>query len=282
MSAVVWRGMDRATLDAAYNNAAAVAGSADWIARWTARTRDLRARHPEHLDLAYGARPRNRIDLFRSGAAAAPLLAFIHGGYWQRNAKEVFGCLAAGPLAHGIDVAMVGYTLCPEIRLTGLVAEISAAIDWLATRATERGFSARRIVVAGWSAGGHLTATAMGHRAVDAGLAISGIFDLEPIRLGSLNDAVRLDPAEVERLSPIRHLPRESGPLAVVYGERELPELQRQSREYFAAWQGAGLPGRLVALDRDHFSILDELERRDGALTRLVCELAGTSPAPAP
>jgi len=280
MSAVVWRGMNRATLDVAYNNAAAVAGSADWIARWTARTRDLRARHPEHLDLAYGARPRNRIDLFRSGAAAAPLLAFIHGGYWQRNAKEVFGCLAAGPLARGIDVAMVGYTLCPEIRLTGLVAEIEAAVEWLAARARERGFPARRIAVAGWSAGGHLTALAMRHRAVDGGLAISGIFDLEPIRLGSLNDAVRLDPPEVEALSPIRQIPRAAGPLIVAHGERELPELQRQSREYWAAWEGAGLRGRLLALgDRDHFSILDELEQPGGALTAAVCELTGVEPA---
>src|SRR5262245_1057261 len=280
MSAVVWRGMDRASLDAAYNNAAAVAGSADWIARWTARTRDLRGRHPEHLDLAYGARPRNRVDLFRSGAAAAPLLAFIHGGYWQRNAKEVFGCLAAGPLACGIDVAMVGYTLCPEIRLTGLVAEIEAAVEWLATRARERGFPARRIAVAGWSAGGHLTPLATRHRAVDGGLAISGIFDLEPIRLGSLNDAVRLDPAEVEALSPIRQIPRAAGPLIVAHGERELPELQRQSREYWAAWEGAGLRGRLLALgDRDPFGSPDELEQPGGALTAAVCELTGVEPA---
>src|SRR5262245_15274641 len=227
MSAMVWRGMDRATLDAAYNNAAAVSDSADWIAGWTRRTRELRARHPEHLDLAYGERPRNRLDLFRSGAAGAPLLAFIHGGYWQRNAKDVFGCLAAGPLAHGIDVAMVGYTLCPEIRLTGLVGEIEAAIGWLASQGRTRGFPVSRMVVVGWSAGGHLAALAMRLPAVPGGLAISGIFDLEPIRLGSLNDAVRLDSGEVEALSPILRLPRAAAPLVVAYGERELPELQR-------------------------------------------------------
>jgi hypothetical protein len=111
----------------------------------------------------------------------------------------------------------------------------------------------------------------MHHPAVAAGLAISGIFDLEPIRLGSLNDAVRLDTAEVEQLSPIRRLPRTAGPLAVACGEGELPELQRQSREFFARWQAAGLPGQLVLLaGRDHFSILDELHRPDGALTAVV------------
>jgi arylformamidase len=272
--ASIWRGMNRAALDAAYDNRAAVADSADWIARWTARTRELRALHPDHLDLAYGERPRNRIDLYRSGAPGAALLAFIHGGYWQRNSKDVFGCLGEGLLAHGIDVAMVGYTLCPEIRLSAIVAEIEQALDWLVESAPQRGFPARRIVVSGWSAGGHLTALAMHHAAVTAGLAISGIFDLEPIRLGSLNDAVGLDASEVERLSPIRRLPPTAGPLTVAFGEEELPELQRQSREFFARWQGMGLPGQLLGLPgRNHFSVLDALHRPDGALTAAVRRL---------
>jgi acetyl esterase/lipase len=272
--APLWRGMDLATLDAAYNNMAAVADSAQWIARWTARTREIRALHPEHLDLAYGDRPRNRIDLYRSGAREAPLLAFIHGGYWQRNSKEVFGCLAEGLLVHGIDVAMIGYTLCPEIRLSGIVDEIDRALAWLAERAPAHGFPARRIAVSGWSAGGHLTAMAMRHPAVAAGLAISGIFDLEPIRLGSLNQAVRLDPGEVERLSPTRQLPDHAGSLSIAYGEAELPELQRQSREFYTAWRAAGLPGQLAPIPgRDHFSILDELHRPDGALAAAVCRL---------
>jgi hypothetical protein len=279
--APLWRGMDLPALDAAYNNAAAVADSAGWIARWTARTREVRALHPDHLDLAYGDRPRNRIDLYRSGAREAPLLAFIHGGYWQRNSKDVFGCLAEGPLAHGIDVAMIGYTLCPEIRLSGIVAEIEQALAWLAEHAPARGFPARGIAVSGWSAGGQLTALAMRHPAVAAGLAISGIFDLEPIRLGSLNQAVRLDADEVERLSPIRRLPRTAGPLTITYGVAELSELQRQSHEYFAAWQGAGLPGQLAPIPgRDHFSILDELHRPDGALTAAVCRLVDRPTGP--
>ena len=278
----IWRGMDRAALDAAYDNRGAVADSGEWVERWTRRTRELRGQRPEYLDVAYGERPRNRIDLFRSGAAGAPLLAFIHGGYWQRNSKEVFGCLAEGPLAAGIDVAMIGYTLCPEIRLPGIVAEIERALDRLLIEAKARGFPARRLVVSGWSAGGHLTAMAMRCRGVDAGLAISGIFDLEPIRLGSLNDAVRLDTEETERLSPIRHLPRSAGPLIVAYGEDELPELRRQSQAFQAAWQSAGLPGRLLAIrGRNHFSILDELQRRDGALTTAVREVVQTTVAPA-
>src|SRR5262249_47114182 len=138
----IWRGMDRAALDAAYDNRGAGADSGEGGERWTRRARELGGERPEQLDVAYGERPRNRIDLFRSGAAGAPLLAFIHGGYWQRNSKEVFGCLAEGPLAAGIDVAMIGYTLCPEIRLPGIVAEIERALDRLLIEAKAPGFPA--------------------------------------------------------------------------------------------------------------------------------------------
>ena len=223
---------------------------------------------------AYGDRPRNRIDLYRSGAPEAPLLAFIHGGYWQRNSKDVFGCLAEGPLAHGIDVAMVGYTLCPEIRLSGIVDEIERAIDWLVEHAPERGFSARRIAVSGWSAGGHLTAIAMHHPAVAAGLAISGIFDLEPIRLGSLNEVVRTRRGRgrtAESDSPAAPL---AGPLTVTYGEARAAGAAAPVARVLHRLARAGLPGQLAPLPgRDHFSILDELHRPDGALTAAVCRL---------
>src|SRR5437879_6510196 len=106
MDEIVWRGMTRAQLDAAYNNGAAVANSAHKIAEWTERSARLRATPGLLLDLAYGSRPRNRIDIFPCGKERAPLFVFIHGGYWQRNAKEVFACMAEGPRARGFDVAL--------------------------------------------------------------------------------------------------------------------------------------------------------------------------------
>ena len=102
MSEIVWRGMTRAELDKAYDNTNAVADSGARRDGWIARSERFRAQHAESLDLAYGPRPRNRLDLFRCGAAKAPLFAFIHGGYWQRNAKETFACMAEGPLATAI------------------------------------------------------------------------------------------------------------------------------------------------------------------------------------
>jgi arylformamidase len=248
--------MDRAALDAAYNNSAAVKNSAHIVADWQARSERFRAAHSEGLDLRYGPAERNRIDLFEA-KRNAPLLVFIHGGYWQMRAKELFAFVAAGPLAHGISVALVGYTLAPEKRLDGIVAEIKEALSYLDD-------SGNRILACGWSAGGHLTAMAMQHPAVNAGLAISGIYDLEPIRHCYVNDKLQLDLHESLRNSPITR-PAFSKPFTLAYGRNELPELQRQSEDYAKVVKHAevlGLPGH------DHFTILEELASPDGALTR--------------
>ena len=249
--------MDRAALDAAYNNGAAVPGSAEIVAEWRRRSDILRASSKE---LRYGSADRNRIDYFEA-KAGAPLLVFIHGGYWQNREKETFGFLAAGPLAHGISVALLGYTLAPEKRLDGIVAEVRAALDFLA----------RPLVVSGWSAGGHLTAMMMDHPNVRGGLAISGIFDLAPIRLCYLNEKLRLDEDEARRNSPILVSFIEK-PLVVAYGTSELPELQRQSKEYAARFGHRLLP----LAGHDHFSLLEELASPRGALTAAVRTLVDT------
>lgn len=280
----IYRDMDQAALDAGYNNSSAVANSAALMADFEARSAVLRAAHPHSIDLPYGPAPRNRIDWF-PGAAGGPVLVFIHGGYWQMRSREQFSFIARGPLAHGIHVALPGYTLVPGITLNGIVDEIRAAITWVAEHAEHHGGDPQKIYLAGWSAGGHLTAMALGHPAVKGGLAISGIYDLEPVRLSYLNDKLGLDQAEARRLSPLHlsplhlsplHLPAAPGarPLMLSCGTAELPELQRQSQELAAARLRAGLPGRLVAqAGLNHFTILEELARTDGALTALLREL---------
>ena len=253
--------MDRAALDAAYNNAVAVKNSAEIVDDWTRRTAAIRGKFKDSLDLRYGEGERNRIDLFIA-KPGAPLLAFIHGGWWQNRAKENFGFIAEGPLAQGISVAMIGYTLAPGKRLTGIVAEIHAALDFLSSRNPS-------IYVSGWSAGGHLTAMAMSHPAAKAGLAISGAYDLEPIRLNYVNDKLRLDEDEARRMSPML-LPPPKKPLLVAYGGNELPEMRRQSEDYGAH---IGRPARSLA-GHDHFTILGELASPSGVLTRMLMDLS--------
>ena len=260
----MYRGMDRAALDAAYNNGAAVKDSARIVADWEARSARLRAAHPEGMDLRYGKDERNRIDYF-AARRDGPVLAFIHGGYWQNRSKEVFSFIAEGPLAWGINVALIGYTLAPQKRLDGIVAEIHAAISWLQKSISVVGGDPRKLFVSGWSAGGHLTAMAMSHAAVKGGLAISGIYDLEPMRLCYINDKLRLDEDEARRNSPG---PTEKS-LLIAYGADELPELCRQSEQYAQRLdqKATAVPGK------DHFTILEELASPHGVLTALARRL---------
>ena len=262
----LYRGMDRAALDAAYNNGAAVKNSAQIVAEWEKRSARLRAAHPEGMDLRYGPEERNRIDYF-AARRDGPVLAFIHGGYWQNRSKEIFSFIAEGPLAWGINVALIGYTLAPQKRLDGIVAEIQAALGWLQSSIGMLGGDRNRLFVSGWSAGGHLTAMAMSHPAVKGGLAISGIYDLEPMRLSYINDKLQLDEAEARRNRPA---PTEK-PLFIAYGADELPELCRQSEEYGRKLENNAL---LAVPGKDHFTILEELASPHGVLTALARKLS--------
>ncbi|MDO9712065.1 alpha/beta hydrolase [Paracraurococcus lichenis] len=267
-----WAGATQDERDAAYDNTRAVADSAALIAARNAASAAFRAAHAGHLDLAYGEAERTRWDLFPAAEPGAPCLVFVHGGYWQRNRREDFSILAEGAMARGWSVAMPGYPLAPEASLTRIVAEIHAALDWLQAKGPAHGI-AGRIVLSGWSAGGHLVGACVGHPAVAAGLAISGIFELAPIRDTYLNDKLRLTEAEIEALSPLRR-PMVRKPMAVAYGSAELPELRRQSRHFHGARAEAHIPGPLIPVaGADHFRILEALRARDGELLRAAEDL---------
>ena len=198
---MLYRGMDRAQLDAAYNNSAAVPERAAIVAGWAARSAGVRREYAGRLDLAYGETPCERLDLFLAADPDAPTLAFIHGGYWQINdlVKESFAFFAEGVLPLGINLAVIEYTLAPVARLERIVAEVRRSVRWLAEHLAEYGADPRRLYVAGHSAGGHLTAMTMPLSEVRGGIAISGIYDLEPIRLNYLNEKLGLDMAKLKR-----------------------------------------------------------------------------------
>ena len=268
---MLYRGMDRASLDAAYNNRAAVREYPAISAARAALSAQVRQRRKLHADLRYGTGERERLDFFPASRPGAPVLAFIHGGYWQSNDKEASSFLVEGPLERGFAVALLEYTLAPEADIDRIVAEIARGIGWLALHAGEFGGDPARLYVAGHSAGGHLAASAIGRRDVAGVLSISGLFDLEPIRLCYLDEKLRLTDAQVARQSPIRGIPRERVPAVVAAGAAELPELVRQSTEYAAALGIAPL----VLPGHDHFTILEELARPDGALCNALGSLAG-------
>ena len=269
-----WATMTQADRDAAYNNNGAVANSPALIEARNAGSKAYRAANSSALDIPYGPGDRQKWDLYPAARADAPCLVFIHGGYWQRNSREDFACYAEGMRAHGCAVAMPSHTLAPDATLTEIVAEIHRALDFLADNGpSKHGIGGGRIVLSGWSAGGHLTALALSHRAVSAGLAISGVYDLAPIRQTNLNEKLKLSGTEVATLSPLQ-LPVVAKPLAIAYGSRELPALVTDSRDLHAKRAAAHAKGPLIPIaGADHFTILEELRRPDGALVSAARQL---------
>jgi arylformamidase len=240
-----WRKLSQQELDRGLNNGQAVAGSAEIVAGWDQRSAELRKLRSAHLDLRYGSRERNRIDFFKAAEAAQTLL-FIH----------------------------VGYTLAPDATLGEIVAEIHAGIDFLGRELPALGGGSKGIVVSGWSAGGHLTAMALSHPFVRGGMAISGIYDLEPIRHSYLNVKLGLDEAASRRNSPMMQAGGPMKPLSLVVGSAELPLLRKQTADFAAHRATYGLPVTYEEIGgADHFSIMTEIASPAGRITTLIRQL---------
>jgi len=177
-------------------------------------------------------------------------------------------------MAHGINVALIGYTLAPEATLEEIVAEINRGLDFLAEQLPALGGDANRIAVSGWSAGGHLTATALSHPRVKGGVAISGIYDLEPIRHSYLNVKLGLDEAMSHRNSPIRQTESAIKPMALTVGAAELPLLRKQTADFASHRARFGLPVSYEEIPgANHFTIMDEMLAPTGRITLMIRQL---------
>ena len=256
---------DRAALDANYNLRARVPEHRVYFERYARTSAAFRARWPGRLDLPYGDGPRQAVDLFLPEAPRPPLLAFMHGGYWQALDRKDFSFVGERLVETGAAVALVGYDLAPAVDMDTIVRQIRQSLAWLYRNAAEHGFDRDRICVAGHSAGGHLAAMALATDWPDFGLpgdlikgvcAISGVFDLEPIRLCYLNDVVQLDVEQARRNSPIL-LPPAHCPVTVTLGELETEAFHQQSHAYAEAVRRNGVPcERVVQPGLDHFSVI--------------------------
>jgi arylformamidase len=270
-----WKTMDRATLDLAYNNSKAVPESGAMFKEWLLRSQEVRSRYPDHLDLVYGPRPRNRIDYFSAGPKT-PVLVFIHGGFWQMRSKEDFAFLAESFVDSGISVAMVGYSLGPDANMDQIVADTHAAIRYLGSHLPELGGDPQRVVVSGWSSGGHLATMVLDEPSLRGGVAVSGLFELEPLVSSYVNDKLHMDVAMARRNSPILALPKSSKQLDLFAGGAELSEMRRQTADYADARRAAGLPMRYVEIPgANHYTILNSMMNRDGEIHRAIVSMLG-------
>ena len=254
--------MDQSEIDHQMNLRARCPEHGEYFERWANDSAAARERLAAHLDLAYGDSEGETLDLFPDPARSepTPLLAFIHGGYWQGLDKGDFSYLAPPFVEAGIAVASINYDLAPKVRVGEIVGQVLKAIAWLAEAAPAYGIDPERIFVAGHSAGGHLTAVAMAEASVKGGCSISGVYELEVVRLSFLQEVLNLDPETVRTMSPLRNLPERAGPLICAVGSKETEEFLLQQDEMVAAWRDAGLDARVVDLPgRNHFSAIDAL-----------------------
>lgn len=242
------------------------------IPDWTARSEQARAALNGHLDIRYGEGQKQKIDVFSCGDASAPVLVYFHGGYWQRGDKSIYSFLATPFTQAGVNVAIVGYDLCPAVSITRISEEAREALAYLWRNAGDLGLNRDRIVAMGHSAGGHITEMMMGTDWISlggdlpadllrAGIPVSPLSLLEPVRLTSLNDGIRMDAAEAEAESPmLNHPPVTDAPQLVVVGGRETAEFHRQAEMYRDAFQTAQRRIDLyVVPDVDHFDELNVL-----------------------
>jgi arylformamidase len=267
-----------AALESDYNNMARRPDAAELMQHLSELSQAYRGKADAALDCAYGNHDRERIDIFRCGQAGAPLFAYIHGGYWQRGDKSIYSYLAEPLNTASVDVAIIGYPLCPEVSMTSLLGTIKSALAWLYRNASALGVTGERINLSGHSAGGHLTAMAQatcwpeyaGDLPTDllkSTIPISGLYLLEPLRHTTISDALHLTDDETNQLSPALLSADHAAPMLAIVGGAESPGFFEQTERLIEAWSRP-----LVVIDKyiepgaDHFDVVARLHSSDSAI----------------
>jgi arylformamidase len=265
--------------EAEYNNRRRVPEHAAIAARWQAASAAYRRAARAELDQPYGAGARQRYDLFHAGPANAPLVVYIHGGYWQRGDREDYAFVAQALNAAGADVALPSYSLCPAVSVLQIVDELRLCLAAL------WGKTKKHPLVIGHSAGGHLAAAMLATDwskiagvpadLVHAACPISGVFELAPLIATSINDAVGLDRQSAEAASPLLWpAPPKGCAMVAAVGGEESGEFHRQARIIAQAWARAGLKAEYLPVPAtNHFTVVDELTKPGSVLRERVLAL---------
>ena len=263
--------------DSQYNSRASIPDHLQIFERGAQRSAEARARLRCHLDIAYGASAAEKLDIFPAEGKCEALLVFIHGGYWRSRDKSDFSYLAPAFVRHGVTLALPNYGLCPAVSVEDIVKQNLLAIAWLWHYAARYGVNPGRLYVAGHSAGGHLTAMMLAahwdvympqlpRNLVKGALAISGIYDLEPlVHAPFVNVDLKLDHALARKLSPVNMPPATNAPLYTAVGGDESDEFKRQCALLGRTWRTA-FAGDIAMPGYNHLTVLEQLAREDSAL----------------
>jgi arylformamidase len=274
---------DGAWYDRMYNNRELVPEHPAFLEKWATDSAAARASNPCALDIAFGSEPAERLDVFPAAQEDAPVLVFVHGGYWRALDKKDFSFVAPAFTRHGACVVIPNYALCPDVTVPHITLQVARAVAWTWKNIAAHGGDPRRITVAGHSAGGQLAAMMLACQwpQLDAGLprqaarnalAISGLHDLEPIMRTPFLQDLRLTPDQVAAASPARLPQPRQGTLYSVCGADESQEYHRQNLLIQQAW-----PGRVEVCEAlpglNHFSIMDALVEPSHRLHQLALDL---------
>lgn len=251
-----------------YNARAMIPDHPRIFTRWVQESAHVRRTTPGLFDLAYGESADERLDFFPASRAGAPLLVFIHGGWWRSLDKSDFYFIAPAYLSAGMNVALPNYTLAPNASIEEITQQQLRALAWLYRHANRYDFDRDRIVVAGHSAGGHLTAMMLAalwpaygadlpQDLVKAGVLMSGIYDLDPVRHADfVNVDLQLTAGHIDRLSPAFMPQAHAAPFITAVGALESAEFKRQNDLIGTAWK-SNHGGDIVLPDANHLTVCD-------------------------
>ena len=266
-------------LDKEYDNGARVPQFPQILEQWQKDAQEYRATAHARLDLAYGDHPRQVTDIFGlDEKSIKPLVVFIHGGYWRALGRETFSHLASGLNERGLGVVVPTYQLCPAAGISDIITDLRLLCAWV-WRTFER-----KLVVTGHSAGGHLAAAMVATNwaeydlpddLVNAGLGISGLYDLRPLIATKLNKTLQLDDLSARNASPLLWPSPLGKRFEAWVGGDESAEFLRQSDTIAACWSGAGAPARSVKVpNKNHFTVIGELTDANSSMTNMIINLA--------
>lgn len=236
-------------------------------------------------DISYGPTVLEKLDIYPAKDPGAPIVIFIHGGYWfdGRLRKENYVWVAKGFFGHGVTTVIIDYDVCPKVTVDEIVRSCRAAVAWVYRNAETFGGDRSRLYVTGNSAGGHLTAMMavtdwrsdydLPMDVIKGGCPISGLFDLEPFPYTWLQPKIQFNGQQIKRNSPILHVPKNAIPLLVSWGAKESKEFWRQSEAFARQWESQGNRVQLHPQeDRDHFTATSGFADPQSPFCRLVIE----------